>query len=76
MGVLLTVAWTFTLAGLAISVSIAVSESGDTDRECCDGGSPYGRGQKLWASAEIPFFVTVLSIVGVVAAILLLLAGR
>jgi hypothetical protein len=34
------------------------------------------RGQGLWASAEIPFFVAVLSILVVVAAILLLLAGR
>ena len=32
------------------------------------------RGQGLWASAEIPFFVTVLSILVVMAAILLLLA--
>jgi hypothetical protein len=36
--------------------------------------APRGRG--LWASAEIPLFVTVLSILVVVAAILLLLAGR
>jgi hypothetical protein len=34
------------------------------------------RGQGLWASAEIPFLVTVLSILAVVAAILLLVAGR
>ncbi len=34
------------------------------------------RGQGLWASAEIPFFVTVLSVLVVVAAVLLLLAGR
>jgi len=34
------------------------------------------RGQGLWASAEIPLSVTVLSIVAVVAAILLLLAAR
>ena len=34
------------------------------------------RGQGLWASAEIPFLVTVLSVLVVVAAILLLLAGR
>jgi hypothetical protein len=34
------------------------------------------RGQGLWASAEIPLLVTVLSILVVVAAILLLLAGR
>jgi len=34
------------------------------------------RGQGLWASAEIPFFVTVLSILVVVAAVLMLLAGK
>lgn len=35
------------------------------------------RGQGLWASAEIPFLATVLSILVVVAAVLLLLlAGR
>jgi len=34
------------------------------------------RGQGLWARAEIPFFVTVLSILVVLAAVLLLLTGR
>jgi hypothetical protein len=34
------------------------------------------RGQGRWASAEIPFLVTVLSILVVAAAVLLLLAGR
>lgn len=36
--------------------------------------APTGQGR--WASAEIPFFVTILSILVVVAAVSLLLAGR
>jgi hypothetical protein len=40
-------------------------------------GSNYApRGQGLWASAQIPFFVTVLSFLVVVAAVVLLLTGR